>query len=198
MPTQTFYNLADEKRMLIEGSLIDLFNEFHISQVKVVQVVEATGISRAAFYKYFVNLEDAHRYIVQKFANQIHHDILDAVMATPEDIFFGLKEYLITSLTLDRLSQEFKGLHLLLKGETTTLYKRTTVDESKHFIGQWMRLLKQNQFNIETKEEAHAFLFFLMDLVTDSITSALVNEWTEDELVADFDFRTQWLIKGLR
>jgi len=61
-----------------------------------------------------------------------------------------------------------------------------------------MRLLKQNQFNIETKEEAHAFLFFLMDLVTDSITSALVNEWTEDELVADFDFRTQWLIKGLR
>lgn len=198
MPTQTFYNLPDEKRSLIEESLIELFNEFHISQVKVAQVVEATGISRAAFYKYFVNLEDAHRYIVQKFANKIHHDILDAVMVTPDDIFFGLKEYLVSSLTLDRMSQEFKGLHLLIKGETTTLYKRPTVDESKHFIGQWMRLLQQNKFTIQTTEEAHAFLFFLMDLVTDSITAAIVNEWSKEELIADFDFRTKWLVSGLK
>lgn len=53
MPKETFFNISKEKQQWILEILLDTFYDQHISQVKVSEIVEAMGMSRGAFYKYF-------------------------------------------------------------------------------------------------------------------------------------------------
>lgn len=198
MPKSTFYNLPDEKREMIESALLNIFYDQHISQVKVAQVVEATGISRAAFYKYFPTLEDAHQYMINKLSLQIHRDILHSIEQNKHDFFGGIKQYLRDCSELDHESVYWKGIKLLIKGENTVIYRRMDVSEESKMMKDWLELLHQNDFNIQKTEEAMSFLYFVMDLVIDALTSLIVNEWGTAEIIKDFTYRSNWLLKGIK
>lgn len=198
MPKQTFYHLPREKRSMIETVLLDVFYEQHISQVTVTQIVEKTDISRAAFYKYFPDLEDAHLYMVKKIAKTIHQDILRYIEESERDFFGGISEYLRYCGELDHESVYWKGLRLLIKGENTIMYQRIMPDADSEMSKGWQRVLKRNGFRITNSEEAMYFLYFSMDLVINSLTAFIVNDWTAEELLKEFSYKTEWLIRGIK
>lgn len=198
MPTRTFYNLPDGKRQMIEAALLTSFYDQHISEVTVAQIVETAKISRAAFYKYFPTLEDAHTYMVSKISVQIHQDILSQIEEKRQDFFGGIREYLRYCSKLSHDGEYWKGLKLLIKGEKTLMSRRMDVPEETRMVKDWLELLRSNGFNIKETEEAMSFLYFVMDLVIDSLTSLIVNNWRTEELLNDFAYKTKWLIQGIK
>ncbi|MGM0125668.1 hypothetical protein IGI37_003067 [Enterococcus sp. AZ194] len=198
MPSQTFLQLKSPKKEKIEAVLLNIFYQTPISQVKVSEIVEATGMSRGAFYKYFDDLEDAYTYVVKKYSGILHGDILESINKNKSDFFSGIEEYLDWCGRLDHASEEWKILKLLTQSNELSGVKRAKISSDSPMITQWTDLLGNNQFQINDTKEAVSFLYFVMALVMDSVKDLIANDWTAEELVQDFHYKTEWLLKGLR
>lgn len=198
MPSETFFHLKSEKRKKMDTVLLDIFYDQPISQVKVAQIVEESAISRGAFYKYFVDLEDAYLYTVKECAKEIHGDILTFIYKDQSDFFSGIERYLEWCSQLDTNDDHWKKLKLCTQTNLLSNAKREPLVKESPMITQWKELLAQNQFKIADSDEAISFLYFIMALVMDAITDFMVNDWTTQELIHDFRFRTRWILNGVR
>lgn len=63
MPTQTFFNLPDEKRNRVTDAAIQEFATYSFDQASIARIVENAGIPRGSFYQYFENLKDLYKHI---------------------------------------------------------------------------------------------------------------------------------------
>lgn len=197
MPNSTFMNLDSAKKDMMNRILLHAFYEKHISQVTVSEIVTAMGMSRGAFYKYFTDLQDAYTYILSTQATLIHQTILQAIDANHSDYFVGIKDYLIWCASLDRTSDNWKGLSLFILSGDSSANKRVPLPADSPLIKQWLDLLEDNQFIIHSVEEAISFLYFSMNLVMETLADFLVNDWSLEQLLTDYDFKVRWLKDGL-
>lgn len=198
MPNVTFNNLPASKKIQIEQVLLDTFYNKAVTQVKVSEIVEAMQMSRGAFYKYFIDLEDAYSYMVRQCANTIHIAIIKVVEQESGDLFAGLSQYLVNCSKLDIASNEWKQLKLLTQKADVLAKRSMQLTLHSPLLQRWDVLLKQNGFDITDKAESISLLYFLMALVVDALTDFFVNQWDTDTLLNDFNYKIKWLTKGLK
>lgn len=198
MPKSTFLNLPNEKKQRLIEILLENFSARHISQVKVADIVEDMAMSRGAFYKYFEDLEDAYTYTIQYYSIQIHRDILIYISQNKQDFFQGIENYLAWCSELEQKSSYWQAIRFLTRSDDFTNHQRTKPSAESGRLKEWFKLLKANGFHITSEEEAISFLYFVMDLVINSLTDYIANDWTTDELLQDYRYKVKWLQKGLK
>lgn len=198
MPKDTFLNLSAPKKEKMDMILLDTFYNQSISQVKVSHIVEQMEMSRGAFYKYFVDLEDAYAYIVKKQSLLIHQDILDYIAQYKNDFFHGIEQYLVFCSHLETDSAYWKGLLLLTRADYQRTMKRLDLDDSSYMLKEWISLLCNNDFQIYETQEAISFLYFTMEVVMNSLTDFIINNWSPEELIVDYHYKIKWIIKGIK
>lgn len=64
MPTQTFFNLSEEKRTRVVNAAIEEFATHSFDQSSIAHIIEKAGIPRGSFYQYFENLKDLYKFII--------------------------------------------------------------------------------------------------------------------------------------
>lgn len=197
MPNETFLNLSKEKQQRIERILVDKFYARHISQVKVSEIVAEMNMSRGAFYKYFIDLEDAYSYMCKTYSLVVHGDILAYINQNQDDFFQGIESYLIWCSQLNPASDYWKGLQLLTSSNLLSNHQRPSLSSSKEMLDQWMLILRLNKFTITSERQGISFLYFIMDLVMNTLTELMVNHWSKEELLVDFRYRKQWILHGI-
>ena len=197
MPKSTFLNLPNEKKQRLIEILLENFSARHISQVKVADIVEDMAMSRGAFYKYFEDLEDAYTYTIQYYSIQIHRDILKYISQNKQDFFQGIENYLAWCSELEQKSSYWQAIRFLTRSDDFTNHQRTKPSAESGRLKEWFKLLKANGFHITSEEEAISFLYFVMDLVINSLTDYIANDWTTDELMQDYRYKVKWLQRGL-
>ncbi len=87
MPKSTFYNLKKEKREKIEEALKKEFSENIFEKASVSNIIEKAGIPRGSFYQYFEDKEDASKYIIKKFLDNVKKEIKTLLTKNDGDIF---------------------------------------------------------------------------------------------------------------
>ncbi len=197
MPKSTFLNLPNEKKQRLIEILLENFSARHISQVKVADIVEDMAMSRGAFYKYFEDLEDAYTYTIQYYSIQIHRDILKYISQNKQDFFQGIENYLAWCSELEQKSSYWQAIRFLTRSDDFTNHQRTKPSAESGKLKEWFKLLKANGFHITSEGEAISFLYFVMDLVINSLTDYIANDWTTDELLQDYRYKVKWLQRGL-
>lgn len=70
MPTQTFFNLPEEKKNRIIRAAIQEFAAYSFDQASIAHIIEKAGIPRGSFYQYFENLKDVYKYIINLAGEQ--------------------------------------------------------------------------------------------------------------------------------
>lgn len=198
MPKSTFLNLPNEKKQRLIEILLENFSARHISQVKIADIVEDMAMSRGAFYKYFEDLEDAYTYTIQYYSIQIHRDILKYISQNKQDFFQGIENYLAWCSELEQKSSYWQAIRFLTRSDDFTNHQRTKPSAESGRLKEWFKLLKANGFHITSEEEAISFLYFVMDLVINSLTDYIANDWTTDELLQDYRYKVKWLQRGLK
>jgi AcrR family transcriptional regulator len=90
MPKDTFYNLAEEKRMKIYGAALDEFSNHPFKQASVNRIVKNAGIAKGSFYQYFKDKKDLYKYLIDEiYKKKITY--LTPTMKNPFDMnFFDL------------------------------------------------------------------------------------------------------------
>lgn len=70
MPTQTFFNLTDEKRIRIINAALEEFASYSFDQASIARIIKNAGIPRGSFYQYFENLKDLYKFIINLAGEQ--------------------------------------------------------------------------------------------------------------------------------
>ncbi len=65
MPTQTFFNLSEEKRNRIIEVALNEFAYKPYEKVNVTDIIEKSNIARGSFYQYFKGLDDLYNYLIE-------------------------------------------------------------------------------------------------------------------------------------
>lgn len=64
MPTQTFFNLPEEKRQRILDAAIEEFASYSFKNVSIARIIEGAGIPRGSFYQYFEDAKDLYKHLI--------------------------------------------------------------------------------------------------------------------------------------
>lgn len=103
MPKQTFFNLSEQKRGVIEEAALDEFAENGYDAASINQIVAQSGISKGSFYQYFEDKKDLFIYLLKKSGERKIAYISPAVIQGKEQGFFAvLRELFISGLAFAR------------------------------------------------------------------------------------------------
>ena len=64
MPTKTYHNLPEEKRLKVEKAAIAEFAANPLLSASINAIVSEAGIAKGSFYQYFENIDDLHAHIL--------------------------------------------------------------------------------------------------------------------------------------
>lgn len=97
MAKETFYNLPDEKRKLIEDISIKEFAEYGYDKASINKIVKKCKIAKGSFYQYFEDKKDLFKYIMSRLAEEKIKYMSPVLMNPMEYNFFKLIEELYIS-----------------------------------------------------------------------------------------------------
>ncbi|XJS10862.1 TetR/AcrR family transcriptional regulator [Aerococcaceae bacterium WGS1372] len=197
MPHETFFNLPSDKRQKIENILLETFYHQPLSQVKVSDIVTKMKISRGAFYKYFVDLEDANRYMISQSARKVHIKIMRYICNSEEDLFLGINQFLLEMTLKSPEDPNRMILSFLTKSDHLLISKRRKTPSESTMFQAWFDILEKNQLWIDNETEAISFLYFIMALVIQAWNDYIANDWSSEQLIEDLSFKMKWLREGL-
>lgn len=99
MPKETFYNLPDEKKKLIEDIAIDVFAKEGYEKATINEIVRRSKIAKGSFYQYFKGKKDLFVHVMELIKNA-KLEYLSPVLMNPHEhnFFVLLKEVYISAL----------------------------------------------------------------------------------------------------
>jgi AcrR family transcriptional regulator len=103
MPSETWWNLDESKRLaIIQASIIE-FAQANFAQASLSHIVKEVGIAKGSMYQYFADKEELYLYIVQLASDHMMAELQQriplAIFATG-DIFKILREYFAITVTV--------------------------------------------------------------------------------------------------
>ena len=90
MPRDTFHNLPEHKRKLIEKTAISEFAEYGYDKASITRIVDRCGIAKGSFYQYFDDKKDLYFYLVTRVGEEKVKAISPVMERSGEYDFFGL------------------------------------------------------------------------------------------------------------
>jgi AcrR family transcriptional regulator len=87
MPKETFFNLPDDKRQMIEEVAIDEFANWGFDNASINRIVEVCQIAKGSFYQYFEDKKDLYKYLISKIAAE-KIKFINPVLLNPTSVDF--------------------------------------------------------------------------------------------------------------
>lgn len=112
MPKDTFYNLADQKRKLIETAAISEFAKFGYDKASINRIVDRCDIAKGSFYQYFNDKKDLYLYLISVITDKKLKALAPVMLKKEQYDFFTL----IRELFLEGLKFAAKNPEITLMG----------------------------------------------------------------------------------
>lgn len=104
MAKQTFLNLNEEKRKVVEESLKKEFSRVPLKDALVSNIVKYAKIPRGSFYQYFNDIDDAFYYVIGQYSKDIKKTLLENIVRNKGDIIISYRQLYI--YILDMIEKE--------------------------------------------------------------------------------------------
>ncbi|MGB7519822.1 MAG: TetR/AcrR family transcriptional regulator [Spirulinaceae cyanobacterium] len=88
MPTQTFFNLPENKRQTITDNAIAEFATHDYANASITQIVKQSKIAKGSFYQYFENKKELYLYLIDLATQQKLNFLQKANPPQPKMGFF--------------------------------------------------------------------------------------------------------------
>ncbi|MFO7663639.1 MAG: TetR/AcrR family transcriptional regulator [Chloroflexota bacterium] len=164
MPTDTFFNLPEDKRRIILDRAIEEFADHNYNQASVSRIVARAGIAKGSLYQYFTDKRDLYLYLLQLVADEKQTFLAAAQPPDPNGSIFDTLRWLFSH----GMNFEFSNPRLAQIGYRAIYGDAPLPDETKALLhdnsGRFFRpLIEQGMANgdidPELDPELAAFLF---------------------------------------
>ena len=125
MPKDTFLNLSEEKRNLIEDVALNEFAEHGFDNASINRIVEKADIAKGSFYQYFEDKGDLYKHILTRIGEEKLAYITPALQNPADLNFFSLLEEIYRSGLAFAKDHPKKGrvAFEIYKNQTNPLFK---------------------------------------------------------------------------
>jgi AcrR family transcriptional regulator len=100
MPKPTFFNLPEEKRMLIIDTCLETFACNAYDKASLSKIVVKAGIAKGSMYQYFDDKEELYAYLID-FASKKKLAYINALLEANDDFFLLYKEVIFLAARFD-------------------------------------------------------------------------------------------------
>jgi len=97
MPKQTFFNLSEDKRRLVEAAAIDEFAERGYEGASISQIVARAEVAKGSFYQYFEDKHDLFMHLVDLAAREKQAFFMGQSLPDADMDFFGYLRWLFAA-----------------------------------------------------------------------------------------------------
>ena len=170
MPKDTFFNLPEAKRTLIETVALDEFATWGYDNASINRIVAATGIAKGSFYQYFADKTDLFRHLIARTGEQ-KQDFLSPILHNPQahDFFTLLTELYRSSLAFARENPQAALVgNLVFKNRDLPVYGEILADGKASATSYYEELLRSAIARGEVRADINlrfvAYLLYTMSL----------------------------------
>ena len=187
MPSETFYNLSEDKKDRIIESLKKTFAKKSIFEASVKEIVDDLNIARGSFYQYFDDLMDSYFYILDKETKDVHLLFMSVLKKNNNDV----------SVALDAFGDEVCDV-IFADGEYN-LYKFRYLYWNSELEDGW-RATKNEYYEIFHDNSdcmKQELVYFMKAIIHSLIERNFKEEWSRDVFIEKYRLHINWLKKGV-
>lgn len=147
MPTDTFFNLSDEKKRRILEAAIDEFAEYRFSDASINRIVKNADISRGSFYQYFLDKEDLYLFIMQVIAQEKVEIFANAkIQMHPKSFFEAIRMSIPSVQEWVKRCPKYNKIAMLMTHDDSDIIKKV-VDKVDTAREASINMIRQDQAN---------------------------------------------------
>ena len=187
MPKQTFYNLSEDKKNLIDKVLKDEFFSKPFKDCNVKNIVDRLSIARGSFYQYFDDLKDSYFYILDKETKDVHFLFMSVLRQNNNDVLKAL----------DVFGDEV--CDLIFEDGEYNLYKFRYLYWNSELEDGWKAKKKEYYaiFHNDKSSIDHELIYFMKAIVHGLIERNFKEEWSRDVFIEKYNLHINWLKRGV-
>ena len=200
MPTNTFFNLSEEKKNKILKAANKEFARVPLEQASIKNIVEDAEIARGSFYQYFEDKQDLFEYLMTLKIGNMQKNLFDMIERENGNIiniFINIYDHLIQVGKVRKNNKFFRQIFENVKtSDNLMLIKK---DVTKNKIEQTLyELYSKNKdiLNVKNEEEFKLVIEMLFAITRRRIVASFkCNDL--DEARKDFLKEIEFLKKGI-
>lgn len=87
MPTETFFNLPEEKRTRLVEAIRSELSRVPFNEVSINRIVRTAGIPRGSYYQYFVSKDDLYDFLLTEYRARMQESAVRTLREQNGDVF---------------------------------------------------------------------------------------------------------------
>lgn len=203
MPTQTFFNLPeDKKKRLIAGAMKE-FSEKSLNEASISNIVKNAKISRGSFYQYFEDKKDLYFFLIGKFRYNYRHLMFKSFTEKEGDFYEGYKlfsekyiKYIMESEKFGFFENMYLHMNYQINQEARVDFKQAKSRKLPN--GQRIvDVVKRDNLKVTSETELIDVLRYILSMLNDTIMEGFWKELTVNETQVLFLKRLEWITYGI-
>lgn len=203
MPTQTFFNLSEEKKKRLIAGAMKEFSTKSLNDASISNIVKNAKISRGSFYQYFEDKKDLYFYLIGKFRYNYHKLMYDSFVKEEGDFFKGYKDFGEKYILYIRQSPKFgffENMYLHMNYQINQ-EARLDFDKAKGKVmpagKRIVDVIKRDGLKVSSEEELVSMVRYLLSILNDTIMEGFWKELSIEETQQLFVKRLGWITYGV-
>lgn len=188
MPSETFYNLSEEKKQKIIDAALEEYSRVSVEEASIKNITENAGIARGSFYQYFDSKQDLLEFLLKQDIDEIREFVKKDIENESKDIFelyLDMFDYVIKRIFSSERLEFHKKILKNLKTSDDTNFMICSPMFIKNIKGPFQDKIfvdKINKNNLKLNDESDikALLKILFLITRKSLVSAFMEENFED------------------
>lgn len=206
MPTQTFFNLSEEKRRRLIDAAMKEFAHMPVNQASIANIIKYADISRGSFYQYFEDKQDLYLYLIGIFKYNTIQLMKKTYREVQGEFIEGFEQFAKKYVRYIMESEKvefFKNMYLYMDyqvsrefgGEAFLSQKSPNEKENGKRV---VDVINWDSLSVETREEKVELMRFTMSILNQVIMEGFSKEWSIEQTQKHFLKRLEWISEGVK
>ncbi|GEK90416.1 TetR/AcrR family transcriptional regulator [Alkalibacterium kapii] len=202
MPTQTFFNLPEDKRERLIAGAMKEFSSKSLNDACISNIVKNAKISRGSFYQYFEDKKDLYFFLIGKFRYNSHNLMLKSFQEKNGDFHEGYKlfsekyiKYIMESEKFGFFENMYLHMSYQINREVRVDFKGTDsqLPKAKRIVD----VVNRDNIKVNTENDLLEILKYILSMLNDTIMEGFWKELSVKDTQDLFIKRLEWIIYGI-
>ncbi|SFK01801.1 regulatory protein, tetR family [Marinilactibacillus piezotolerans] len=207
MPTQTFFNLPEQKKQRLIAGAMKEFTERSLNEASISNIVKNAEISRGSFYQYFEDKKDLYFFLIGKFKYNYHRLMVNSFKEAEGDFYRGYQifaEKYIQNIMNSEKFGFFENMYLHMNYQINqesgvNTFMPSSSMKKKAILNKEdiLNVVKREQVKACSDQEFFNILRYILNILDDTIMEGFWKELSIEETQKLFSTRLEWMTKGV-
>jgi AcrR family transcriptional regulator len=197
MPTETFYNLPDDKKNKIILAAKHEFTENVLLKARVSNIIKRAGIPRGSFYQYFEDLEDLYYFVIDELFDNFYNEGKGHSEVTSDLFEFALYsfEYDYNAYSNDKRHQFV--MNVLKSISNNEEYVRRFQTKRINYIQSILNTMDLSKIRFKEQEDLIKMYQMIQDIKRNVIRKSMIDNMSKEEAIVELKWYLDILKNGL-